>query len=148
MPRFIVSACLAGHPCRYDGKACSCPEVVELVKRGDALPVCPEMLGGLGVPRPCSEQFEGRVRTRNGEDVTDAFTRGARKALQQALDAGCTAAILKEKSPSCGVHRIYDGTFSGRIVAGKGIWTTLLIEHSLEIFTEEALPPSSSCQTA
>ena len=142
MPRFVVSACLAGIPCRYDGKAKANANIVQLVQSQKALPLCPEMLAGLGVPRHCSERLGEQIRTEYGEDITERFRRGAENALTRAQMAGCTIAILKQRSPSCGAGQIYDGTFTGTIIPGDGIWTELLREAGFTIFTEEDLPLS------
>ncbi len=144
MPYYVVSACLAGQACRYNGTARPCPEVTRLVEEGEAIPVCPEMLAGLGVPRACCEQKLGHIYTEDGRDITDAFNAGAKKALALALEAGCAAAILKERSPSCGVTQIYDGTFSKRSIAGQGIWAAKLKAAGFLLFTEEDLPPDAT----
>ena len=97
----VVSKCLAGEPCRYDGGDNLVPEVRALVERGEAIAVCPEVLGGLPTPRTPSEiQTDGRVRSKQGEDVTEAFLRGAERAMEICRENGCTAAILKARSPS------------------------------------------------
>lgn len=98
----IVSACLAGLPCRWNGEAKTCEEVVELVRKGRAIPLCPEQLGGLGTPREPSEARAGRIVSKNGLDVTAHFARGAANVLNAALIFGCREAILKARTPSCG----------------------------------------------
>ncbi|WP_299393760.1 DUF523 domain-containing protein [uncultured Desulfovibrio sp.] len=137
MPVFIVSACLAGIPCRYDGRANTCAAVVELVRRGLAVPVCPEGLAELPVPRPPCEIAGDRVLRRDGVDLTEAFERGAQRALELALRHGCRRAVVKSRSPSCGAGRIYDGTFSGQLCDGDGLWVRLLRRHGVEVGTEE-----------
>ena len=146
MAYYVVSACLAGHACRYNATAKPCHEVTRLVKNGKAIPVCPELLAGLGVPRVSCEQKLGHVYTEDGRDVTEEFNNGAEKALAEAIDAGCTAAVLKERSPSCGVTQIYDGTFSKRIISGQGIWAAKLNAAGFLLFTEEHLPPDAALQ--
>lgn len=142
MPRrYIVSACLAGERCRYDGGDNTCPEVVRLVREGLAVAACPEMLGGLETPRSPCERLDGRVLNREGRDVTENFARGAALALERAQEHGCTAAILKSRSPSCGFGRIYDGSFGHVLCPGDGVWAELLRAAGLELFSEEALPP-------
>lgn len=136
-PRILVSACLAGRSCRYDGRSNAVAAVVRLVEEGRAIPVCPEVLGGLPVPRvPCEKRGE-RVIDRDGVDRTAAFRAGAGKALETALAAGVTRAILKAKSPSCGRGQIYDGTFTGRLVPGDGVFASMLLEHGVEVRTEK-----------
>ena len=129
----IVSACLAGFPCRYDGKARPCAEVMELVRAGKAIPVCPEQLGGLPTPRPSCEIVAGRVVDKTGEDRTEAFRRGAQAVLELAKTYGATRALLQNRSPSCGSGWIYDGTFSGKLVQGDGVTARLLAENGIQV---------------
>lgn len=138
---YVVSSCLAGIPCRYDGKSCANKVVVELVKQGKAVPVCPEQLAGLPAPRPCCEivaEQSGKKRVINadGKDLTKEFLDGAQKALRIAKEKGITKAILKSKSPSCGCGCIYDGTFSGKTIAGNGITAELFLKNGIEVLTE------------
>ncbi|MBQ1821606.1 MAG: DUF523 domain-containing protein [Clostridia bacterium] len=131
----IVSACLAGYRCRYDGKTNPDESVVALVKRGEAIPVCPEMLGGLPCPRiPSERTADGtRVLMRDGSDVTGAFKRGAEETLRMARLYGCDRAILKARSPSCGCGTIYDGTFSGTLREGSGVTAELLMQNGVPV---------------
>lgn len=138
--KYIASACLAGFKCRYDGSAKPCPAVVRLYNEGRIIPICPESLSGMKSPRPPAEWRGGRIYDKEGADKTEFFERGAEKALQKALASGCRKAIVKSRSPSCGYGRIYDGSFSGILAEGDGIWTRKLIENGFEIFTEESLP--------
>ena len=136
----MVSACLAGLHCRYDGRSNHKPEVAELVASGLAVPVCPEELGGLPTPRDPSERIGDRVMSCEGRDVTAEFAAGAEAALYIAEEYGCSAAILKARSPSCGCGRIYDGTFSRTLVPGNGLFADLLLKKGFEVFTEETWP--------
>ena len=120
-PIYLISACLAGRACRYDGTACPVPELQRLAEAGLAIAVCPEELGGLSTPRPPAEISRGRVIDRNGRDVTAQFEQGAEAALNLAGAHNIRRAILKERSPSCGCGLIYDGTFSRRLTAGDGV---------------------------
>ena len=129
----IVSACLAWFPCRYDGKAKPCAEVMELVRAGKAIPACPEQLGGLPTPRPPCEILAGRVVDETGTDRTEAFQRGAQAVLDLAKTYGATRALLQNRSPSCGSGWIYDGTFSGRLVQGDGVAARLLMENGIQV---------------
>ena len=129
----IVSACLAGFPCRYDGKAKPCAEAVELVRAGKAIPVCPEQLGGLPTPRPPCEIRSGRVIDTSGADRTEIFHRGAQAVLTLAQTYGATQALLQNRSPSCGTGWIYDGTFSKTLTAGDGITARLLKENGIQV---------------
>ena len=133
MERILISACLLGCRCRYDGQGQLRPWVEDVGKRVLLVPVCPEQLGGLPTPRPPAECRDGRVVTRQGNDVTDAYCRGAREALMLAEVLGCRRAILQDRSPSCGVGQIYDGGFTRRLVPGDGVTARLLREHGLEV---------------
>ena len=145
----LVSACLAGRACRYDGAANPDDEVARLVAEGRAVLVCPEEDGGLGTPRPPAEIVGGdghdvldgtaKVVTRGGADVTDAYVKGARLALAAAREAGATEALLKARSPSCGRGAIYDGSFSRTIRTGDGVTVALLAREGVRIRTEEDL---------
>ena len=133
----LVSACLLGEPCRYDGKAVPCQAVIELGEEFELMPVCPEQLGGLPTPRTPSEvQPDGRVVDREGVDRTAAFRAGAEAALAIAREYGCQRAILKENSPSCGSTYVYDGSFSGALVPGVGVAASLLRDAGLEVRSE------------
>lgn len=139
-PPYIASGCLAGLKCRYDGKSKPCEAIVELYKNGAAIPVCPETLSGMTAPRePCEKRGE-RFICANGMDMTEFFREGAEKAMQIALQSGCKKAILKTRSPSCGLGQIYDGSFSKQLCAGNGIFAQKLLDAGFEVFTEENLP--------
>jgi len=129
----IVSACLAGVNCNYKGSNNEDASVAELVKEGRAIMVCPEQLGGLKTPRAPSELKNGRVFTKDGEDVTEAFLRGANEILGICKKYNCKKAILKSYSPSCGCGKIYDGNFNGTLIDGDGVCTALLKEHRIEV---------------
>lgn len=134
---YIVSACLCGEKCRYDGTAKISEKVKKLADEGRALPVCPEKLGGLSVPRiPCEITNNG-VFNNNNEDVTQNFIDGAEKTLNLAKKYNIKKAILKEKSPSCGSNYIYDGTFSGTLKKGYGITAKALYDNGIEIISDE-----------
>lgn len=132
----LISACLMGLGCRYDG-ACRKTEGLEALSRKyHLIPICPEQLGGLATPRAPAEQREGRVITKDGTDVTAPFYAGAQAVGQLADWYGCRKALLKERSPSCGHGQIYDGSFSGKLTAGSGITARLLKEKGLEVLGE------------
>ena len=135
----VVSACLAGEKCRYDGKSNYCQKVVDLVAKGEAIPVCPEVLGGLSTPRAPAEQKGEKVFTINGVDVTKQFVDGANKCLKIAQEHNCKTALLKARSPSCGSNKIYDGTFSKRLIVGDGVLAGLLKKNGIKVITEEDL---------
>ena len=133
----IVSACLAGRKCRWDGKSAANPEIVALVKKGLALAVCPEELGGLPTPRPRAEQRGKRFFTEHGLDITWQLTLGAKEALRIAKLNKCKEAILKSKSPSCGAGKVYDGTFSGKLVEGDGVFAKMLKEGDIKVVSQD-----------
>ena len=137
--RLLVSACLLGCRCRYDGASKEYPPVKRLAERHTLVPVCPEQLGGLSTPRPPAERRGGRVVTREGEDVTAAYRRGAEETLRLCRLLGCTAAVLKERSPSCGHGEIYDGTFSGVLAAGDGMTAELLAANGIPLYGESGI---------
>ena len=133
----LVSACLLGDACRYDGASVPCSEVMSLAGSHELVPACPEQLGGLPTPRTPSEiQSDGRVVDRNGIDRTAAFAIGACEALRIAREHGCMQAILKSRSPSCGVRQVYDGAFAGTVVPGRGVTAAALADAGIELFDE------------
>lgn len=132
----LVSACLLGISCRYDGESKPCEAVRELMKRHNLIPFCPECYGGLPIPRLPSERVGERVLTKDGTDVTAQYRRGAVQSLQLAQLFGCEAALLKERSPSCGRGEIYDGSFSGRLVPGDGVTAELLMQNGIRVYGE------------
>ena len=134
--RVLVSACLLGANCRYDGGANGICEIAELMELCELVPVCPEQLGGLPTPRPPSECAGGRVLTRDGADVTAAYERGAAEALRMAERFGAKLALLKERSPSCGCGMIYNGSFTGKLAPGDGATAEALKARGVEIFGE------------
>ena len=133
----LVSACLLGEPCRYDGQSKPCEAVRRLKEQHRLIPVCPEVLGGLSTPRaPSERQSDGTVRNAEGVDVSEAYEKGAREALRIARTHGCELAILKEKSPSCGSGKIYDGSFSGTLTDGDGVCAELLKANGIRVLGE------------
>lgn len=141
---YLVSACLVGINCRYRGRRWSpASDILAALRRGEALPVCPEQLGGLPTPRPPAEivggngedVWKGRARVvdASGRDVTAFFKAGAEEVLALAERAGIRAAVLQEKSPSCGVRLIHDGSFQERLRPGPGVTTALLQAHGLQV---------------
>lgn len=133
----LVSACLAGIKCTWDEGSRPCQKVIELVKQGKAIPVCPEQLGGLPTPRIPAEQKGDKVFNKEGKDVTSEFENGAKETLKIAQRFDCKEAILKFKSPSCGSGKIYDGTFSKRLIDGDGVTAALLKKNGIKVISEE-----------
>lgn len=141
MIKIAVSSCLLGAPVRYDGndRKSDHPILQRWVEEGRVVSVCPEMLGGLGTPRPPAEIVNGRVFTNAGRDVTREFESGARAALEEASRFDVRVAILKSNSPSCGSSFVYDGTFTRTQVPGEGVTTALLRKNGIAVFSEEEL---------
>ena len=137
---YVVSACLAGRHCKYNGGSNPCAQAIRLVKEGKALPVCPESLSGLPCPREPSERSGGKFFSKSGKEITEEFCKGAEIALKISLESGAKKAIVKSRSPSCGLGSIYDGSFTGKLISGNGIWTESLLRNGFVIFTEENLP--------
>ena len=132
----LVSACLLGCACRYDGGRKPCAAVRTLAAKHTLIPVCPEQLGGLPTPRHPSERQGERVVMDTGADVTEPYRRGAEAALRLCRLLHCQAAILKERSPSCGCGTIYDGTFTGTLTAGDGVTAELLLQNGITVLGE------------
>ena len=137
--KVLVSACLLGVGCRYDGQSKAYPLLDELCRRHEAVPVCPEIMGGLPTPRTPAERQGERVVTKNGVDVTAQYRRGAEEVLRLARKLGCTAAVLKERSPSCGSGRVYDGTFTGTLTEGFGVAAEVLRAAGIRVLGESEL---------
>lgn len=137
----LVSACLLGLPCRYDGASKENAKVLDFLARSGhtLIPLCPEQLGGLATPRHPAERQGDRVVTIGDQDVTAAYRRGGEAALRLARLYRCRYAILKERSPSCGAGEIYDGSFSGRLVPGDGVAAALLAENGVTVIGESRL---------
>ncbi len=137
MEKYAVSACLCGTNCRYDGKNKRCASIESFARENGALRICPECMVMRPPHLPSEITADGRVIGQDGRDVTEIFREGARRTLQLCQKHGITRVILKEKSPSCGVHQIYDGTFTGTLVEGRGIAAALLEENGIEIISED-----------
>lgn len=137
MEKYLVSACLCGVNCKYNGKNNLNEKCLELFKEGRAILVCPEQLGGLKTPRDPSEIKGNKVISIENQDVTIQFQRGAEETLKIAKMAGIRKAILKEGSPSCGSHFIYDGSFKGIKIEGEGITAALLRKNNIEVISSD-----------
>lgn len=134
-----VSACLLGENCKYNGGNNESKKLKDYVKGHTVVPVCPEVMGGLPTPRDPAEITDGVVRQKSGRSVDEEFRVGARAALKKIKDAGAELAILQSRSPSCGAKEIYDGTFSGRLVKGKGVFAAMLEEEGISAMDVEDL---------
>ena len=137
--KLLISACLLGRNCKYNGGNNYTPLAERLKARYDLVPVCPEVLGGLPIPHEPSERVGDRVLSRSGEDVTAAFRLGAEKTLEIARRRGARLAVLKERSPSCGWGAVYDGTFTGTVVPGNGVAAELLPRGGVSIYGESRI---------
>ncbi|WP_028243350.1 DUF523 domain-containing protein [Pseudobutyrivibrio ruminis] len=134
-----VSACLLGENCKYNGGNNINEKVINYIKGHEVIPVCPEVLGGLPIPRDPAEIVDGVVKHKDGSSVDKEFRTGAQKALEILNDRGAELVILKSRSPSCGVNTVYDGTFSGKLVHGNGVFVELLKEYGINVLDVENL---------
>ena len=140
--RIMISACLLGQNCKYNGgnnKSEKLDKMISKDSENEIIPICPEVLGGLSTPRPSAEIVDGVVMNTDGKSVDRQFRAGAEAALKLAKDKNIDYAILQSRSPSCGVNRIYDGTFSGKTITGKGVFAQLLKENGIETVDIEDL---------
>ena len=138
--KILVSACLLGLRCRYDGQSKRMDGLERLLALPVSLvPICPEVFGGLPTPRTPAERQGERIRTRDGRDVTENYRRGAEEALRLAQLLGARTALLKERSPSCGSGEIYDGTFTGTVVEGWGVTAELLRREGIPVLGESRM---------
>ena len=137
--KIMVSACLLGQKCKYNGGDNYSEAVAEYVKGHEVIPVCPEVEGGLPTPRIPSEIVNGVVTNAEGETVDREFRRGAELCLKKALEGHVDMAILQSRSPSCGVNQIYDGTFTGKLISGKGVFAKLLEENGIKTIDVEEI---------
>ena len=137
--KIVVSACLLGQKCKYNGGDNYSEKVCEYIKGHEVIPVCPEVEGGLPTPRIPCEIVNGIVTNKNGEVRDAEYKAGAAICLKKALDAGAELAILQSRSPSCGVKQIYDGSFSGRLISGRGVFAQALAENGIKVIDAEDL---------
>ena len=141
MEKLLISACLTGVNCKYDGGNNFIGEekLAALREKYELIPVCPESDGGLSTPRDPSERLGDKVVSCKGRDVTAQFQKGAEIALEAALEHGCKKALMKAKSPSCGRDYIYDGSFAGVLTPGDGVTVELLKKHGIEVISEKEI---------
>lgn len=137
--KILVSACLLGTNCKYNGGNNLNQQVLTFLKGHQIIPICPETLGGLPIPRPPAEIVNGIVINKEGKSVDIEFKKGAEKALKKALEEKVDLAILKANSPSCGSNQIYDGSFSGKKIPGNGVFVKLLKENGIKVITEDEI---------
>ncbi len=139
MENLLISACLLGISCRYDGKSKPHPDVLLLKEKYNLIPICPEIFGGLETPRIPSEQIGEKVVMESGRDVTENYIRGRDESYKLAELFGAKKALLKERSPSCGKGKIYDGTFTGTLVDGNGVTADFFMKKGIEVFGESEI---------
>lgn len=139
MEKILISACLVGENCKYNGGNNLSPKVEALLEKYELVPFCPEVEGGLKIPRVPSEIRNNKVINKDNKDVTYEYEMGAKKALMLALYLKINIAILKENSPSCGSHHVYDGSFSNKLINGEGITAKLLKENGIKVYSEEEI---------
>lgn len=154
--KYVISACLMGANCKYNGGNNYCRELSVYLKDHSFVCVCPEVLGGLPTPRACAEIRGDRVINSDQKDISEAFKKGAELALQTAQEIKADAAILQSRSPSCGVGKRYSGSFDQTLINGNGIYAQMLIDHQIPVIDIEALlqqinkksgPPLSGTQS-
>lgn len=139
MEKILISACLVGDNVKYDGKNNLSDKIERLLEKYELVPFCPEVEGGLPIPRKPSERVRDRIKMEDGRDVTRQFENGAEKALNICMYLGIKIAILKENSPSCGSHTIYDGSFSHKLIKGEGVTTELLKKKGITVLNEDEI---------
>lgn len=138
--KILVSACLLGENCKYNGGSNYAPQVIRYLAGKEVVAVCPEMLAGLGCPRRPVEIVEGVLMDRAGNRVEEALRRGAARGLEIARAEGIDQAVLQSRSPTCGVNQVYDGTFTGRLIPGSGVFAQMLREAGYPVLDAEDLP--------
>ena len=139
MEKILISACLVGDKCKYDGHTNYTPLIKDLLEKYELVPFCPEVEGGLPTPRKPSERKGDKVINNAGKDVTRNFQLGAEKALNICKYLNIKIAILKENSPSCGVNQIYDGNFKNKLIKGEGVTTELLRKNGITVYNENQI---------
>lgn len=135
----LVSSCLLGLNCRYDGKSVLSSDIIKLIDKHNLIPFCAEIYGGLPTPREPAEIIDEKVITKSGKDVTTEYTKGANQALKLCGLFDCKIAILKENSPSCGYHTIHNGKFDGGLIEGNGITAELLANNGIIVICESQI---------
>ena len=139
MEKILISACLVGENCKYNGGNNLNPKIEALLDKYDLIPFCPEVEGGLDIPRNPSEIKGKSVFMDNGRDVTENFLKGAKRALMLALYLKIKIVVLKERSPSCGTHQVHDGSFSNKLIDGMGITAKMLKENGIAVYSEDEI---------
>lgn len=131
--KVLVSACIMGENCKYNGKSNYNQKIAEFLEDKEVITICPEMLAGLGTPRNCAEIVDGRVMDNEGNDVDQAFRKGVEIAVSQVKTEAVDLAILQARSPTCGVNQVYDGSFSGVLIKGEGLFAKELLRMGIKV---------------
>lgn len=139
MEKILISACLIGDKVRYDGKSNYNPKIQDLLEKYELVPFCPEVEGGLSIPRIPCEKYNDKVINKEGKNVTKYFEKGADLALNICQYLGIRIAILKENSPSCGTKKVYNGKFEGKLIPGEGVTAELLKRKGIKVISEEEI---------
>lgn len=137
--KIAVSACLLGENCKYNGGNNYNKKLVEFLRNHQVISICPEVLGGLPTPRKPAEIVDGKVKLENGRSVDYEFKKGGQRAFKKVIDNQVDLVILQSRSPSCGVNKIYDGSFSDKLIDGKGVFAKLLEESDIDVIDVEDL---------
>ena len=135
--KILVSACILGENCKYNGKSNNNPLAISFLKGKEIIPICPEVLAGMKTPRPCAEIVNGIVMDENGNDVHSEYTRAVEVALSQIENKDIDLAVLQSRSPTCGVNQIYDGSFSGSLTSGMGLFAKALKQNGYKVIDVE-----------
>ncbi|MEA4919808.1 MAG: DUF523 domain-containing protein [Clostridiaceae bacterium] len=131
--KVLVSACILGENCKYNGKNNYNQKITEFLEDKEVITICPEMLAGLGTPRKCAEIVDGRVMDNEGNDVDQAFRKGVEIAVSQVKTEAVDLAVLQARSPTCGVNQVYDGSFSGALIKGEGLFAKELLRMGIKV---------------
>ena len=137
--KIVVSSCLLGDNCKYNGGNNYSEKVIKFVEKHEVISVCPEVLGGLPIPRESAEIVNGVVSLKDGSSVDKMFRDGAEKAIRIVKENNADLVILQSRSPSCGVNTIYDGSFSGKLIPGQGVFSKLLKKNGIKVIDVEDL---------
>ena len=138
--KILVSACTIGCNCKYNGKSNRNEDVIKYLRDKEVISICPEALGNMGTPRPCAEIVDGIVMDEHGKNVDAEFRNAVDLALEKIKDEKIDLVILQSRSPTCGVNRIYDGTFSGKLIPGQGLFAQALIQRGYRVVDAEDVP--------
>lgn len=137
--KVLVSACIMGENCKYNGKSNKNDAVIDFLKDKEVVRICPERLSGMAVPRPCAELVDGVVTDENGQNVDAAYRRAVELALASICPEEFELAVLQSRSPTCGVNQVYDGSFTGRLVPGQGLFARALVARGCKVVDAEEI---------